>query len=80
MRQPSFTRSVLTSALRSAARFVVALFDPSSGTVKKYCPEDHYMRGPGPKWREKHLADRASAQTQRKLYLSHRAKACTQFQ
>ena len=19
-----------------------------------YCPERHYMRGPGPKWREKH--------------------------
>ena len=25
---------------------------------RKYFPEEHYMRGPGPKWREKHLADR----------------------
>jgi hypothetical protein len=61
MRQLSFTGSVLISALRSAVSSVVAWFDPSSGTVKKYCPEDHYMRGPGPKWREKHLADRAAA-------------------
>ena len=52
MRQLSFTGFVLISALRSAVSSVVALFDPSwNGTVKKYCPEDHYMRGPGPKWR-----------------------------
>lgn len=24
-----------------------------------YRPERHYMRGPGPKWREKHLPQRA---------------------
>ena len=32
------------------------LFDP-------YRPELHYMRGPGPKWREKHqtVADRSSS-------------------
>jgi hypothetical protein len=24
--------------------------------VESYRPELHYMRGPGPKWREKHLA------------------------
>jgi hypothetical protein len=75
MRLPSFTRPVLISALRAAVRFVAASFDPSrNGTVKKYRPEDHYMRGPGPKWREKHLADRASSQTQRKLCLSHRER------
>jgi len=28
-------------------RLMVSLFDP-------YRPELHYMRGPGPKWREKH--------------------------
>jgi hypothetical protein len=27
-----------------------SLFDP-------YRPERHYMRGPGPKWREKHARD-----------------------
>ena len=25
-----------------------------------YRPERHYMRGPGPKWREKHVAPRAT--------------------
>jgi hypothetical protein len=24
------------------------------GAVSQYRPEAHYMRGPGPKWREKH--------------------------
>ena len=24
------------------------------GSVSQYQPEAHYMRGPGPKWREKH--------------------------
>ena len=24
------------------------------GSVRQYRPEAHYMRGPGPKWREKH--------------------------
>ena len=42
---------VLVSLLR-AVRSLVSLFDLSG---------DHYMRGPGPKWREKHLLDRASA-------------------
>lgn len=31
------------------------LFDP-------YRPELHYMRGPGPKWREKHLPKAPEAQ------------------
>jgi hypothetical protein len=26
-----------------------------------YRPSDHYMRGPGPKWREKHGQDRTTA-------------------
>jgi hypothetical protein len=30
--------------------------------VDPYRPEQHYMRGPGPKWREKHL--RATAMQQ----------------
>ena len=28
--------------------------------VKPYQPELHYMRGPGPKWREKHACQRDS--------------------
>ena len=31
------------------------LFDP-------YRPELHYMRGPGPKWREKHLVQETPAE------------------
>jgi hypothetical protein len=29
--------------------------------TKSYQPELHYMRGPGPKWREKHACQRDSA-------------------
>jgi len=34
-------------------RLTTSLLDP-------YRPELHYMRGPGPKWREKHRRDSAS--------------------
>lgn len=54
--------SGLVSLLRSAARSVVTFLGPSwDGPVRQYRPEDHYMRGPGPKWREKHVLDRTSA-------------------
>jgi hypothetical protein len=62
MRPLSFSASVLVSCLRRSAGAVVTFFGPSwDGQVRKYRPEDHYMRGPGPKWREKHLLDRVSA-------------------
>jgi hypothetical protein len=35
------------SAVRELRKVLRGLFDP-------YHPERHYMRGPGPKWREKH--------------------------
>jgi hypothetical protein len=58
----SFTTSVLVSVLRSAVSSVATFLGPSwDGPVRKYRPEQHYMRGPGPKWREKHFLDRASA-------------------
>ena len=28
---------------------------------RKYRPEEHYMRGPGPKWRAKHPSSSASS-------------------
>jgi hypothetical protein len=31
------------------------------GLVSQYRPEAHYMRGPGPKWREKHGRNREAA-------------------
>ena len=42
--------SGLTAVQWRCRRLVVSLFDP-------YRPELHYMRGPGPKWRQKHLGD-----------------------
>jgi hypothetical protein len=39
--------TVLRIAVRRCQRQMARLFDP-------YRPELHYMRGPGPKWREKH--------------------------
>jgi hypothetical protein len=60
MRPFSFNSSVLVSFLRSGISSLVTFLGPSwDGPAGKYRPEDHYMRGPGPKWREKHF--RASA-------------------
>jgi hypothetical protein len=62
MRQLSSTASVLISFVRGAARALLTFLGPSwNGPGRKYRPQDHYMRGPGPKWREKQLHDRASA-------------------
>jgi len=51
----SRTRSAprIAGAFAELRRVLKSLFDP-------YRPERHYMRGPGPKWREKH-ADTADA-------------------
>jgi hypothetical protein len=48
---PSLGR-VLGGTARRWHRLTASLFDP-------YRPELHYMRGPGPKWREKHLHNTA---------------------
>jgi hypothetical protein len=54
MQQLSFSVSVLVSLLRSAVSAVLTFLGPSwDGPARKYRPEQHYMRGPGPKWREK---------------------------
>ena len=58
------SRTVLVSLLRSAVRSVASLLGSSwDGPDGKYRPEDHYMRGPGPKWRKKHFLDHASGST-----------------
>jgi hypothetical protein len=55
-------RVPLRVLLRSAIRSLLTFLGPSwDGPARRYRPEDHYMRGPGPKWREKHFVDRASA-------------------
>ena len=62
MSRTRFTASVLVSLLRKVVSSVVTFLGPSwDGPRRKYQPQDHYMRGPGPKWREKHLLDRTSA-------------------
>jgi hypothetical protein len=40
-------RLLYAKACHAVSRWGASLFDP-------YRPELHYMRGPGPKWREKH--------------------------
>jgi hypothetical protein len=55
MQQLPFGVSVLVSLLRSAFNSLLTFLGPSwDGPVRKYRPERHYMRGPGPKWREKY--------------------------
>ena len=62
MSRSRFTASVLVSLLRKVVSPVVTFLGPSwDGPNRAYQPHRHYMRGPGPKWREKHLSDRASA-------------------
>ena len=61
MRQFPPTTSLVGSMFRKAACAIGAFLRSSwEGPVRKYHPEDHYMRGPGPKWREKHSLGRAS--------------------
>ncbi len=62
MRQFLFIASAVVSVLRSAVSSLLTFLSSTwDGPAGRYRPEDHYMRGPGPKWREKHFRDRASA-------------------
>jgi hypothetical protein len=45
--------------LRRAAARLRGLI--ASALTDSYRPELHYMRGPGPKWRERHVAARAGS-------------------
>jgi hypothetical protein len=57
--QFSFAASLVASHLcRAVGSLVTFLSLCWDGPVRKYHPEDHYMRGPGPKWREKQLLNR----------------------
>jgi hypothetical protein len=59
MRQFSVIASHLVFHLRHAAGALAIFLNPFRD-VRKYRPEQHYMRGPGPKWREKHFDRHAS--------------------
>ena len=54
--------SVSNSVIRPFGKSIVSVFTSLLGDLLgPYHPERHYMRGPGPKWREKHaLAPAAS--------------------
>lgn len=55
----SFTAtSVVGSAIRKAGLALFRFLAGLDGTPMRYRPEAHYMRGPGPKWREKHALDK----------------------
>jgi hypothetical protein len=55
MRQITLTATAVVSLLRSAISALLTFLGPAwDGPFRKYRSEDHYMRGPGPKWREKH--------------------------
>lgn len=41
------------------------LFPAWYGPSARYRPENHYMRGPGPKWRAKYLAEPVASSQQR---------------
>jgi hypothetical protein len=45
---------VTTFAREIAQRLGAAIVARMPGVLDSYRPELHYMRGPGPKWREKH--------------------------
>ena len=61
MRQLSFIASVPVYLVRSAVGVFVRFLGPSwDGSARKYRPEKYYMRGPGPKWHEKHVLHRAT--------------------
>ncbi|MGZ8322437.1 MAG: hypothetical protein ACXW3N_04920 [Rhodoplanes sp.] len=47
--------SVSNSVIRPFGKTIVSVFTSLLGDfLGPYHPERHYMRGPGPKWREKH--------------------------
>jgi hypothetical protein len=57
MGQLQFTASAVFSLLGSAIRALMKFLGSSwDGPNRRYRPEEHYMRGPGPKWREKNLS------------------------
>lgn len=46
-------RSLASISSVAVAALLTVLFPDWYGPNKKYRPEQHYMRGPGPKWRAK---------------------------
>jgi hypothetical protein len=58
--------AALVSLLRGAlGPLHSAVISFRSRPIRKYRPERHYMRGPGPKWREKHVLKNLSVRGKR---------------
>ena len=55
---PSFSMGASRSAPHIGREIVSVLNSLMADMVSDYRPERHYMRGPGPKWREKHQPQR----------------------
>ena len=63
--QPPTPVSVLAiAAARARASLVNFLGTQIAVDVRTYRPEKYYMRGPGPKWREKHALGHVPSQRQ----------------
>ncbi len=62
MRFLSSGASAVVPVLRAVGGALLAFLTRlGNEPIRAYRPEAHYMRGLGPKWREKHRLDRASA-------------------
>jgi hypothetical protein len=49
-------RTIMTSATQGLLLVLAGIANlVTIYPTKTYRPEAHYMRGPGPKWREKHM-------------------------
>lgn len=59
MARESFARLMLLT-YRALEVLMTFLFPAWYGPSARYRPENHYMRGPGPKWRAKYLAESVS--------------------
>jgi hypothetical protein len=56
---PDATFRAIRARIRTAAlNLLTTLW---GGSITQYRPEAHYMRGPGPKWCEKHVGNREAA-------------------
>ncbi len=53
-KKPSGATSILATAVRAGASLLSAMPTLIVVDARPYRPEKYYMRGPGPKWREKH--------------------------
>jgi hypothetical protein len=59
MARESFARLALLT-YRTLEALMTFLFPAWYGPSAAYRPENHYMRGPGPKWRARYLAESVS--------------------